>query len=53
MAVRETAKELDSEIEIVRPWVVLGKRRFYSKRLLLRAVTSVATEQTSFSAIAN
>ena len=26
------------------PWTVQGNRRFYSKRLLLRAVTSVATE---------
>ena len=28
------------------PWMVQGDRRFYSERLLLRAVTSVATEQT-------
>ena len=28
------------------PWTVQGERRFYSKRLLLRVVTSVATEQT-------
>ena len=33
------------------PWTVQGDRRFYSKHLLLRAVTSVATEQTSFLAI--
>ena len=28
-------------------WTVQGDRRFYSKHLLLQAVTSVATEQTT------
>ena len=29
------------------PWTVQGNRRFYSKRLLLLAITSTATEQTT------
>ena len=29
-------------------WMVQGDRRFYSKRFLLRTVTSVVTEQSVF-----
>ena len=47
VGLRVAAKRLpnSSSWERDRPWTVQEDRRFYSKRLLLRTVTSVATEQ--------
>ena len=44
---QETSKELDSGIEIVHRWFTERGDSGYSKRLLLRVVRSVATEQTT------
>ena len=45
MAARRLPKSSNRDRDC--PWVVYGERRFYFKLLLLRFVTSVATEQTT------
>ena len=41
---QETDKELDSGIDTIYPGILHRERLFYSKRLLLQAVASEATE---------
>ena len=50
---QQTAKELESGIKIVHGWFTERGNSILKVLILLRALTNVATEQTSFLAIAN